>query len=309
MGLANAETAVDDRRLALRGVGIILVSSLLFGAMAVCVRVAAREMPSQQIAFFRLSGSLLLLLLFARGRALRPKPGNVSRVLLRGLLGCSAISCYFFAIQEIGAGLATLLHCTYPVPTALLAVLISDERMSGKLMAAVALNLLGILIVVGPSANLAAASPSGVLSALLASVLAGGAVTTARHLRASEDASLITIYFMLVGTIIAAPALFGGIGTLSGGLVLALSGVVVTSAAGQWLLHHGLGYTSAAQGSLACATSVLTAAVLSAVFLHEGLQPTVLLGACLMIGAVGLAAVGGPPLRRSATADLSVLKV
>ncbi len=75
--------------------------------------------------------------------------------------------------------------------------------------------------------------------------------------------------------------------------IVALAGVVATSAAGQWLLHHGLGFTSASLGSLACATSIVTAAGLEALVLGEHLGLASLAGAVLMIAAVGLAAGGG----------------
>lgn len=290
MALAEADLFAEQRRLALRGVGIILISSVLFGAMAVCVRLAARELPSTRIAWVRFTGSLLLLLVFARGTRLKPRPGNLLRVLQRALLGCAAITLYFFAIEHIGAGLATLLHCTYPIPTAVLAVLVLGEPASWRLLAAIAINLLGILLVVAPGANLSGVDTVGVLSALAASTLAGGAVATARHLRASEDASLITIYFMGVGAVLTAPSLIGAFPAISPTTCIALTGVVVTSAAGQWLLHHGLGFTSAVEGSLACATSVITAAALEAMFLGEHLGAQTLAGAVLMVVAVGLAA-------------------
>ena len=73
------------------------------------------------------------------------------------------------------------------------------------------------------------------------------------------------------------------------GVVVALGLVVLTSVAGQWLLHHGLGFTSATQGSLAAATSVLTAAALEAALLGGQLSGGAVIGACLMIVAVGLA--------------------
>ncbi len=283
---------MDREAVWLRGVGVILVSSVLFGVMAVLVNVAAREMSSIQIAFVRFVGSFAVLLACARGTRLRPRRGNLPRLLQRGLLGSSAIIFYYLGIERAGAGLATLLNCTYPVPTAVFAVTLMGERVSGRLFAAIALNLLGIAIVIGPGANLSHATTIGATSALIASVLAGGAVATARHLRASEDALLITIYFMAVGAVLTSPSLLLAAPPPSLSLVMALAGIVITSAAGQWLLHHGLGYASATQGSLACAASVVTAAVLDAVVLGERLGMHTLLGAGFMLAAVGLAAGG-----------------
>src|SRR4051812_3417735 len=110
----------------MRGVGVILFSSVLFGAMAVCVRVATYAMSSGQVAFIRFAGSLAVLLLFRRGNSLRPI-GSLGRVLLRGLLGAGAIVLYYRGIAGAGAGLATLLHCTYPIWTTLFATTLMDE--------------------------------------------------------------------------------------------------------------------------------------------------------------------------------------
>lgn len=285
-----ADVAVEAPSQGRRGVGVILLSSCLFGAMAVCVRVAAREMPALQIAFVRFLGSFLVLLALSRGRGLTPRAGNLKRVLQRGVLGSSSVCCYYLGIQGAGAGLATLLHCTYPVWTALFAATFMGERASTRVIAALALNLVGVLIVVGAGAQLGAQVNSGAMWALAASVLAGGALSTARHLRATEEATLITTYFMFVGATITAPALLTGVPLLSPSLMMALGGVILTSVAGQWLLHHGLGFTSATQGSLTAATCVVSASLFEAVFLGQVLSAHTLLGAGFMIAAVGLAA-------------------
>lgn len=284
-----ATAAPSHRGVLLRGVGVILVSSVLFGAMAVFVRAASHAMPAGQIAFFRFLGSLLVLLALRRGRSLRPI-GPLPRVLLRGLFGASAILLYYRGIEGAGAGLATLLHCTYPIWTALFATTLLRERFDLILAVAVSLCIAGIGVVVGPGANLTAAATLGSLSALAASVLAGGAVTTARQLRKVESAYLVTTYFMAVGTLFTAPALLGGVPTISPALATTLLGVVLTSVAGQYLLHQGLGFAPATEASLAAATSTLSAAVFEALWLGEHLSAHTLAGAAFMVGAVALAA-------------------
>ena len=287
--MVSVEMATDRRTIRLQGVGIILIASWLFGLMAVCVRLAARDMPASQIAFIRFAGSLVLLVAATRARHLRPRPGSLRPLLLRGVLGGGAILLYYQAIQFAGAGFATLLHCTYPVWTALFAVLLMGEQFSARLAVALLLNFAGIFVIIGPGAGIGREHIIGGLMALTASVLAGGAVATARHLRGAENASLITIYFMGVGMLMSAPALWSGLPPLSPPLLLALVGVTVSSVLGQWMLHHGLGFATATQGSLAAATSVLSTAVLAALMLGEQLSVHTLLGACLTISAVILA--------------------
>ncbi len=281
---------LDRRAVLLHGVGVILIASVLFGVMAVCVDLAARAMDSTQIAFFRFAGSLVVLLMFGRRRGLWPQPGNLRRVLLRGMLGASAIVLYYRGIQGAGAGLATLLNCTYPVFTALFATALMHERFDARLGGALVLNVLGVVIVLGPGAEISAATLWGGCSALAAAVLSGGAVATARQLRSSESARLITTYFMAVGATLTAPALLIGLPPFSLDLLLALLGVVLTSVGGQFLLHQGLGVAPATQGSLAAATSVVTAAALEAALLDVRLSPQAVFGACVMLAAVALAA-------------------
>jgi len=256
--------------------------------MAVCVRLAAREMTAVQIAFFRFFGSLVILLLATRGRGLRPVASGFGLLVVRGLIGAAAISLYFAGIRSAGAGIATLVQNTYPVFATAFAVVFLGEAFSARLAAALSLNLVGIAVVLGPDLVRASPQSFGIVCALGSAVLAGGAVVTARYLRRNEGASVITTYFMAVGAIVTLPSLLAGLPPLTPTLSFAVVGVVVTSVAGQWLLHHGLGFTSASQASLTAATSVVTAATFSALLLGEHFSATTVAGACFMISAVGL---------------------
>src|SRR5262249_60471749 len=140
---------------------------------------------------------------------------STGRLLLRGLLGAVSIMLYYFGIQEAGAGLATLLDCTYPIFTALWASLLMGETLSGRVGVALILNIIGVSVVLGTRGETGPHVTLGALSSLAAAVLAGGAVATARHLRTTENAALITTYFMAVGTALSAPALSLGIPHLS----------------------------------------------------------------------------------------------
>lgn len=263
--------------------------------MAVCVRLATPHMAATQVACVRFVGSFVVLVLATRARQLRPAPGNAGRLILRGLLGGAAITCYYVGISRAGAALATLLHSTYPIFTALFAVLLLGEPFGRRLGTALALNALGTAVVLGSPRDLGTQVGSGTLIALLGGMLAGGALATASELRRSESASLVTIWFMAVGALLTAPSFAAGAPAWSAPLALALAGVVVTSASGQWLLHHGLGFVSATTGSLAAATGVLTTAILEGVLLGQHLPGRVIAGGLLMLAAVALAGRARPP--------------
>lgn len=285
-----------------RGLAALLSASALFGVMAVLVRAAARDVPASQIAFVRFVGSFLFMLAVTRGHDLAPRPGNAKRLVLRGVIGATSITFYFVGIEGAGAGLATLVQNSYPVFAALIAVLLGDEVFTRRLGAAIAMSGAGALVVLGARIDLGSATTVGILASIAASMLAGAAVVTAQQLRRTEDAAKITTWFMGVGVLVTAPALLGGVPHVGPATAWLLAGVVLTSVLAQWLLHHGLGFTSASQGSLAAATSVFLATAIEALTLGDLPGTSTLAGAALMLGAVALAwrrpvplAVGAAP--------------
>lgn len=288
--MTGSDVIVAQRALHLQGLRTVLLSSLCFGSMAVCVGLAAREMEAGQVAFFRFLGSFVVMLAATRGHGLRVKPGNLVPVVLRGLVGAAAVLLYFIGIGGVGPGLATLIQNTYPVFASIFAAFFLGERLSGRLGIALGLNLAGVaVIVLGPGAHIESRITLGAMSAAASAVLAGTAVTAVRHLRQSESASLITTWFMGVATLATLPTLLSGLPPITPTLVTALLGVVLTSITGQWLLHHGLGFTTAAQGSLAAASNVLVATLLGALVTGEALTASMFAGGALMFSAIVLA--------------------
>ena len=279
------------------GLVTILAASFLFGVMAVCVRAVSTEIPPAQVAFVRFAGALALLVGTAGRRALRPAAAPVRVLVLRGVFGGGAILLWFHGIRDAGAALATVLHSAYPVFAAFFAALLLGERVTPATAAALALNLSGAALVVGGELNLETATTRGAFLSLAAAVLAGAAVTTARHLRARESATVVTTWFMLTGTAMSAPALALGMPSLSATTVAGLVGIVLTSTGAQWLLHEGLGTTTAARASLAAATNIVVASFLEALVLGARLSPRLLAGGGLMVTAVALVsrARGGSP--------------
>ena len=263
--------------------------------MAVCVRIATRTMEPAQVAFIRFLGSFVLLLVLSRGQGLRPRAESHARLAARAVLGTVAISLYFVGIGWAGAGLATLLHSTHPVWTALFSVLFMGEAFTPRIALALGADALGAAAVVGTELAYGTQVGMGCVASLTAGMLAGGAVAQASTLRRTESATLITVYFMGIGSVILAPSLLTGPPPWSAALVVTLVAVIVTAAAGQWLLHHGLGFTTPVAGSLAAATSILTASGFEALVIGEHVPARVALAAVFMVSAVGLANTGARP--------------
>lgn len=273
----------------MRGVGVIALASLLFGVMTVCVRAVTGDMLPLQVVFWRFFGSTLILFAGSGVSGLRPQSASVRVLILRGLLGASAIALWFTGIRDVGAATATMLHSTYPLWATLVSVLFLGERFGWRIGVALLINLAGIALVVGPTDASRPDALRGALCSLVAGMFAGAAVATARRLRSLESASVITMWFMLTGALVTAPSLFLGTPAWSPSLCVGLLLVATTSVAGQWLLHHGLGFTTAAQGSLAAATSIVSSGVLEHWWFGTTVSGHIVLGGALMVTAVALA--------------------
>lgn len=101
-----------------RGRLLLVLSSFLFGIMAILAKHAALEVSGPQVAFIRFVVGAVGCALYATRRPLRIH--NRLGVFLRGFFGALSVLCFFLAIWKLPVGMATLLNYTAPVFTAVL---------------------------------------------------------------------------------------------------------------------------------------------------------------------------------------------
>src|SRR5690349_20860001 len=107
--------------------------------MAAAGRRASAHLAAVPSACRRCAGTFLILLAATRGRGLKPRRENWAAVALRGALGVSSLTLYYVAVAWAGAGLGTLIHCMYPVWTALYVGWRNAHRISTKVFVALVL--------------------------------------------------------------------------------------------------------------------------------------------------------------------------
>ena len=85
-----------------RAVGLMALSTVLFGLMAVCIRLASKQLHPFEIAFFRNFFGLLALLpiLLRHGTGL-PRTRNLGRYATRTVVGLGSMLCAFWAIGHL----------------------------------------------------------------------------------------------------------------------------------------------------------------------------------------------------------------
>lgn len=152
------------------------IATLGFGAMTVMVKLTNRELPPQELVFWRALFSLGLLF----PMVIRAKHALIvsarKTMLLRSVLGFTAMLLYFYALGRLSLAEATILVKLQPVWIALLAPLIVGDRPGRLVLLALALSIGGLAIIFGTQLT------SGVVSLAGAAALAGSLLSALAHL-------------------------------------------------------------------------------------------------------------------------------
>src|SRR3954470_18684973 len=142
-----------------RGIGLVLVSALAFGTMAIFAKLAYERGANTATLLtlrFALAGAVLWVIVALRGDVRRRLDRRT--VIAGGCLGFFGYSLqaggYFAALEHMDASLTALLLYTYPAMVFVGAVVLGRERASGVKILALGLAAAGlILVLVGGGAG------------------------------------------------------------------------------------------------------------------------------------------------------------
>jgi drug/metabolite transporter (DMT)-like permease len=180
----------------LRAALLMLGSTVLFGLMAVVIRLASETLHTFEIAFFRNFFGLVA----AMPLLLRHGPGllrttQLPRYLSRCLIGVVSMFCGFWAIGHLPLAQAVSLSYSTPIFVTIAAVIFLHEQVRARRWAAVVLGFIGVLVIVQPGSGDFSA---GTLVALSAAVLSGIVSIQIKQLSYSEPADRIVFYTTLL---------------------------------------------------------------------------------------------------------------
>lgn len=269
------------------GLAIMALASALYSSAAALVKLAADELPSSEVVFFR-SGIMVLLLL-----ALSARRGDLSvqellgknrpLLFLRGMLGAVALLLFFYALSRLSVGDTLLIFQTAPVFVALVAWVTLGERLpwSFWLIGGVALG--GVALIINPTGDF---TDPGALAILAAAMISGGAYTAVRKLR-TERRDVVVFYFAGLSTLTAIPVmLWAGFVWPSPLTWLALAGIGVLSVLAQLLMTEAYALDKAGRVALANYTGPVVGIFLDLAI--WGVIPpwTTTVGGALVIGSL-----------------------
>jgi drug/metabolite transporter (DMT)-like permease len=270
--------------------GALLVSSaaLMFASMGGLVRLAAAQMPNEQVVFFRNLFGLLVLVpvVWQRGGRIELKTAHPGLHLIRSLFGLAAMYCFFYALSVLPLADAVLLNFTAPLFIPFVAMLWLGERVSRRIAAAIIIGFTGVLFILRPGSGLYGGAA---LIGLASGAFAGVAMVSLRKLSDTEPALRVVVYYGLICTLVSSVPLLLRWRPVDPHLLAILAAAGGFATTGQYLLSRGYGCAPAAQIGPFTYTSVVFAAAYGWLFWQELPGWTTVAGTLLVVIAGALA--------------------
>jgi drug/metabolite transporter (DMT)-like permease len=291
-GLADVRSAVAERsrRQGERfGLTLMVVSAACFALMAAIAKKLLPATPMQAVVFSR---GVLMTITFVTLALRQGVPifgSNPLMLLVRGLLGYGALSCYFWSVQHLPLGDAVLLQYSHPIFVAAIAPLALHEATGRWHWPLVLTAMAGVALIVGPAGHLRGPAMIG----LAGSLLSGLAYMAVRRLSRTEHTLTILVWFPLATVPLSLVAtLHVGRAALprSGVEVLGHLLVFLSALVGQTTLTYGLVRAGAARATAVTMTGPVFGLLFGWLLFGVPPSPTSVAGTILVITAVILLA-------------------
>lgn len=190
----------------LRAALLMLASTVGFGLMAVCIRLASKTEPVAEIAFFRNVFGLAALLPVLLWPAMRGggtaahlrqvlRTTQIRRYFIRCLIGVVSMWMGFWAIANLPLAQAVSLAYSSPIFVTIAAVLLLGERVRIRRWLAVLAGFIGVLVIVRPWSH---AFTTGSLVAVGAAVITAIVAIQIKQLSRDDDADTIVLWTYLL---------------------------------------------------------------------------------------------------------------
>jgi drug/metabolite transporter (DMT)-like permease len=227
-------------------------SAFWLSSMGLLVKVAGQRLPSMEIVFVRGVITLLLSWFLLVREGIDPWKGPHKLLVLRGVLGAAALTCFYFSLVHLPLAEATVFQYMNPLLVSAFAATFLGERSGKREWTAICISLVGVLLIARP-AFLFGGSKSlplfFVVVSLAGSLFSSLAYITVRHLRHQHNALLVVFYFPLVTVPLSLPFALPAWVPPTAMEWLLLLGVGVTTQIGQVYLTRGLQLEPAARAT------------------------------------------------------------
>jgi drug/metabolite transporter (DMT)-like permease len=267
--------------------------------MSLLVKVAGRALPSMELVLWR--GVLTLALSWGALRRAGIAPWGHDRRLLiaRGVLGATALSCFYFSIVHVPLGEATLIQYMNPVFATILAAMFVGERIGVAEVACLAASLAGVVLIARPAflfgGHAGPIPPAYLAIALAGAFCSGAAYVIVRRMGTGEHPLVVVFYLPLLTVPLALPFAASEWRWPVGWEWLALVGIGITTQTAQVYLTRALQLERAARATATGYLQIVFAGAWGILILGERPSAWSLVGALLIVGStLGLVATHRP---------------
>lgn len=266
------------------GVGWMLATGLCMVALNGVVRYIGPGLPAAEQAFLRFAFALVFLAPTLAVALRRGFPARVWRLFgLRGALHSLASLMWFFAMTRIPLAEVTAIGYLNPVVVMIGAALLMGERLSRGRILAVAVALAGAMILLRPGMR---DLGEGHAAQIMASVMFGLSYLVAKRLTALTHPGAVVAMMTLTVTLGLAPvALWNWVPPTpaQAGLLAVAAGL---GSLGHYCMTRAFAAAPLAVTQPVTFLQLVWASVLGVLAFGDPLDPWVLLGGAVMIGAI-----------------------
>ena len=264
----------------------LVFASFFFSLMTVCVKNINQRIPIYELVFFRSLLSLIITLSIIKIRNINPWGNNKLLLILRGLLGTSALVCIFYAIRNMPLSISTIIQYTYPIFISLFACIFINEKITKNIVFALIVGWLGILLILNTTqlTNInVEIDRLSIFIAFLGAIFTALAYVTVKKLSFTEDVYVIIEYFPLVSFIILLPIVFYNWITPNVYELLWIIGIGLFTQIGQTFLTIGLKNLPASEASSINYLQVFFASIWGVLFFREIININFLFGSLMVL--------------------------
>ena len=260
----------------------MIFGSVCFGTMNALVKWTSFHADVWMIIMVRSAVIAFAVAIFAASRGLSLKVSDKRTMLLRCVVGLTAMILYFTALGRIPIGQAVTLQYTAPLFVALLSGRVIRERVEPMVALLVGSAFAGIVLIVSPDLS---SIDSDALLALGSGFFAAMAYMYVRELRNTDSASSVVFWFAafsVVGSIFQALPDVAG---LEWKTVAALIGIGIGAGGGQVGITMAYHRANAAWVSAFSYLTVIVATFYGFTLFNETLGASDWLGGLLIVGS------------------------
>ena len=191
-------------------IGLKLCAVVLFVIMAAFIKAASSEVSPGQAVFFRSFCALPVIVLWLASRgelSFGLRAANPKGHLLRGLIGSSAMGLSFAGLAILPLSEVKAIQYAVPLFVVILAALILGEAVRKVRLTAVAMGLIGVLVILWPRLTVVEGAVDsrltlGALLVLGGSFCAALAQVLVRKMVASEHPAAIVFWFSVTASVL-----------------------------------------------------------------------------------------------------------